>query len=121
MLGPISYDRYQDTNRLLSEILGSELASLVDNGQRAPDILVLNAGLWDIQDRPLSEYTKYLSVLLRLVSSKLPDTKLVWLLSSPISLEPPVQYLTGLTYRTNCALLSRNSAAQVVLPTLTLA
>jgi len=110
LLGPIVYDRHE-SHQLMRDVLGIDGATKLAAGHY-PDALVMNAGLWDVQERPISEYVRYLPLMAATLATALPrSTNLVWVLSPPVDVEPPIHFLEPFSYRTNCALWAQNEAA----------
>jgi hypothetical protein len=64
---------------------------------REPTHVVMSAGLWDAQSRPLSEFNKFLPILVRALKTLFPGTHIVWVTSPPIY----AAKMKGRHYRTN--------------------
>ena len=94
--------------------------AIVSNSCLTPLKVFINAGLWDVQDRPLQEYAHFLPILTDKLTTLLsPSTQLVWLLSPPVNVPsmfgPDDIDEKRRTFRTNSALIGQNNVARDVL------
>ncbi|KAJ1624468.1 hypothetical protein T492DRAFT_1046926 [Pavlovales sp. CCMP2436] len=73
-------ESYTADDGFCGEAAGCSRSPCALQASSAPDILLLNSGLWDVQDRPPGEYASQLPRLLAFLEAHLPPaTTVVWL------------------------------------------